>query len=104
MEPLGATGPGRPQPDRRRDRPRAAARLPSRRCRTARWGYLSAITGWIIACGAEETGGRDGRAATQAAPAENLIEALYHFCDGAAVVTLRVTVPMAMLASPASAA
>jgi NADH:ubiquinone oxidoreductase subunit C len=42
--------------------------------------YLSAITGL-------------DRPAADAQPAEGRIEALYHFGDGAAVITLRVTVP-----------
>jgi len=41
----------------------------------ARWGYLSAITGLDHG---EETG---------------KLEALYHFCNKAAVITLRVTMP-----------
>jgi len=41
---------------------------------SARWGYLSAITGLD-----------DMKA--------NEIEALYHFCEGAAIVTLRVRLP-----------
>ncbi|WP_119071665.1 NADH-quinone oxidoreductase subunit C [Aggregatilinea lenta] len=41
----------------------------------AKWGYLSAITG--LDQGAEA----------------GIIEVLYHFCDGAAVLTLRVPVP-----------
>ncbi len=42
----------------------------------ARWGYLSAITGLDLAASGE-------------------IEALYHFCAGAAIVTLRVRLPKA---------
>lgn len=48
----------------------------------AKWGYLAAITGLDL--GAE--------AAT--------LEALYHFCAGTAVVTLRVRVPYADAAVP----
>ena len=43
--------------------------------RTARWGYLSAITGL-------DRGGGE-------------LEALYHFCSGAAVLTLRVRIQRA---------
>ena len=50
----------------------------------ARFGYLSAITGldWPPVAAKAPAPGQPGR-----------IEALYHFCEGAAVVTLRVTVP-----------
>ncbi|MBN2086503.1 MAG: NADH-quinone oxidoreductase subunit C [Anaerolineales bacterium] len=41
----------------------------------ARWGYLSAITGL-------DHGAESGK-----------LEALYHFCNKAAVITLRVTMP-----------
>lgn len=43
----------------------------------ARWGYLSAITGLDLGVKAGE------------------LEVLYHFCSGAAIVTLRVRVPRA---------
>ncbi|MCC7512447.1 MAG: NADH-quinone oxidoreductase subunit C, partial [Anaerolineae bacterium] len=43
----------------------------------ADWGYLSAITGMDLA------------------PESNELEALYHFCDKAAVTTLRVRLPRA---------
>ncbi len=41
----------------------------------ARWGYLAAITGLDLS------------------PAANEFEVLYHFCEGAAVLTLRVHIP-----------
>ena len=43
--------------------------------RAARWGYLIAITGLDLGVAA------------------GMIEVLYHFCEGAAVVTLRVRTP-----------
>lgn len=48
----------------------------------ARWGYLAAITGL-------DPGADDGA-----------LEALYHFCSGAAVLTLRVRVPREQPAVP----
>jgi Ni,Fe-hydrogenase III component G len=50
----------------------------------ARWGYLSAITGLDLPAGAPKAGEPAG---------ESSVEALYHFCEGDAVATLRVTVP-----------
>src|ERR1041385_3887365 len=41
----------------------------------AHWGYLSAITGLDLG------------------PADNQMEALYHFCDEAAITTLRIRLP-----------
>jgi Ni,Fe-hydrogenase III component G len=41
----------------------------------ARWGYLSAITG------------------TDLGPAAGQMEALYHFCNGAAIATLKIQLP-----------
>ncbi len=49
---------------------------------SAKWGYLSAITG--LDQGVEAA----------------IIEVLYHFCDGAAVLTLRVPVPRDNAAVP----
>lgn len=52
--------------------------------RNAHWGYLAAITGL------------DKPAATvdeSSEPEENQIVILYHFCEGAAIATLRVSVP-----------
>lgn len=55
----------------------AASDLPSAAAALTRssWGYLSAITGMDLA------------------PEANELEALYHFCDDAAVTTLRVRLP-----------
>src|SRR5512140_1251930 len=50
----------------------------------AHWGYLSALTGLDQAPAAPKPGEAAG---------EGKIEALYHFCEGDAVATLRVTVP-----------
>jgi Ni,Fe-hydrogenase III component G len=50
--------------------------------RDAHWGYLSAITGLDLGVDAGE------------------IEVLYHFCAGAAVVTLRVRTPRAAASVP----
>ncbi len=73
----------------------------------AKWGYVSAITALdhpatpakpgapaATAAPPPETGG----GAT--APAEGAIELLYHFCEGAAVVTLRVKVPYSAAVVP----
>jgi len=51
---------------------------------TNRWGYLSAITGRDYPAPAPAEG---------AAPEESHLEVLYHFCEGAAVTTLRVELP-----------
>ena len=53
----------------------------------AGWGYLSAITGLDdgLAAEGQETGG---------------LQALYHFCGGAAVATLRVRLPYDLPAVP----
>jgi Ni,Fe-hydrogenase III component G len=47
----------------------------------AKWLYLSAITGLDIPAPADQP------------DAEGHVEALYHFCEGEAVATLRVSVP-----------
>lgn len=66
--------------------------------REGRWGYLSAITGLDKpgAPGAEEQKQWDRAAETeeplQPMPAEGQIEVLYHYCEGAAIATLRVAV------------
>lgn len=52
--------------------------------RDAGWGYLSAISGLDCAAPAPAEG--------QPA-AEGNLEVLYHFCDGPAVLTLRVSLP-----------
>jgi Ni,Fe-hydrogenase III component G len=52
--------------------------------RTAKWGYLSAITGLDLPA---------APAAPETVQAENQLEALYHFCFGEAITTLRVKVP-----------
>jgi NADH:ubiquinone oxidoreductase subunit C len=56
----------------------------------AHWGYLSAITG--LDHPAEKTASSDEAVATEVF-AEGHLEVLYHFCYGAAIATLRVTVP-----------
>jgi NADH:ubiquinone oxidoreductase subunit C len=63
----------------------------------ARWGYLSAITGldhpWPktpAKPGAQPAGAAPAPAA---GPMEDRLEALYHFVQGAAVLTLRVSAP-----------
>src|SRR5689334_16102327 len=47
----------------------------------AHWGYLSAITG------------------TDLGPASGQLEALYHFCNGAAITTLRIRLPRTSVAT-----
>ncbi len=62
----------------------------------ARWGYLAAITGldhpWPKTT---KVAPKPGEAAppAPAGPVEDRLEALYHFVNGAAVATLRVSVP-----------
>jgi len=66
----------------------------------ARWGYLAAITGLDKAAPVPKP--KPGAAPDQAPaaqPAGNL-EVLYHFCEGAAVVTLRVSLPYDAAAVP----
>jgi Ni,Fe-hydrogenase III component G len=66
----------RPEPHRVDVAVAAADLVPAvRALREAEWGYLAAITGLDL-------GG-----------AEDALEALYHFCAGAAIVTLRVRTP-----------
>ncbi len=57
-----------------------------RALRQARFGYLSAISGLDVP---------PVPAKGDAAEQPGRVEVLYHFCEGAAVVTLRVTVPYA---------
>lgn len=69
-------GAGRPEPDRLDVRLAAANLAPAvAALHEGRWGYLSAITGLDLG------------------PEAGQIEVLYHFCAGAAVVTLRVSTP-----------
>jgi ech hydrogenase subunit E len=51
--------------------------------RDSRWGYLAAITGLDHLSLSAKAG----------TPTDTSLEALYHFCDGAAVVTLRAATP-----------
>ena len=50
----------------------------------AKWGYLSAITGLDKPAPVSEEGEK---------PGENHLEILYHFCNGPAITTLRLTIP-----------
>ena len=59
----------------------------------ASWGYLSAITGLDHPAPAPKKPAPGAAGTAPVPPAENLIEALYHFSNGAAVATLRVTIP-----------
>jgi Ni,Fe-hydrogenase III component G len=61
-----------------------------RALRDAHWGYLAAITGLDHAPVPAKPAAA-GKPATE--PVEGKIEILYHFCEGAAVATLRTTVP-----------
>jgi NADH:ubiquinone oxidoreductase subunit C len=65
----------------------AAAQLPAtvQALQRARFGYLSAVTGLDHPASAAKAG--------DAPPPAGRVEVLYHFCEGAAVVTLRVIVP-----------
>jgi len=60
----------------------------------AQWGYLAAITGldhpWPKA---PKTAPKVAEAVPAAGPVEDRLEALYQFVSGAAVATLRVSVP-----------
>ncbi len=82
----------RPAPERLdaalppQDLPRAVEAL-----RRARFGYLSAITGLDVPP-------VPAKGETSEVPGQ--VQALYHFCEGAAVVTLRVTVPYAAARIP----
>ena len=69
-----------------RDLPRAVEAL-----RQARFGYLSAITGLDVPP-------VPAKGETPEVPGQ--VEALYHFCEGAAVVTLRVKVPYGAASIP----
>lgn len=57
--------------------------------RNAKWGYLSAITGLDRPAAAEATHELNGS-----------LELLYHFTEGAAILTLRVSVPYARAVVP----
>ena len=68
--------------------------------RDAKWGYLSAITGMdhpgtVEPVTEEQRWQRlenEGENATGGESREGTLEVLYHFCEGAAVLTLRVSV------------
>lgn len=62
----------------------------------AHWGYLAAITGLDLSAGKAPARVASLSAAAPppaAGPREDRLEVLYHFCDEAAVVTLRVEIP-----------
>ncbi len=63
----------------------------------ARWGYLSAITGldhpWPKAPKPAAKPGEPAPTAPPTGAVEDRLEALYHFVNGPAVATLRVSVP-----------
>jgi NADH:ubiquinone oxidoreductase subunit C len=56
----------------------------------ARWGYLSAITGLDLPYDPLIHLGEGGE---ELAEEEDHLRVLYHFCEGAAITTLRVTIP-----------
>ncbi|MFB3852433.1 MAG: NADH-quinone oxidoreductase subunit C [Vicinamibacterales bacterium] len=94
LEPLGAV---KSQPEKNRFdfvvRDASALHEGVRLLTEARWGYLSAMTG--LDKPAPVAKPKPG-AAQEAAPAEQptgRLEVLYHFCEGAAVVTLRIDLP-----------
>ncbi|HLF28919.1 MAG TPA: NADH-quinone oxidoreductase subunit C [Anaerolineae bacterium] len=70
----------------------------------ARWGYLTAITGLdhpgLPADVAQQASGQELQARTGPNARSGAFEALYHFCNGAAVVTLRVSLPRASASVP----
>jgi len=57
----------------------------------ARWGYLSAITGLDKPAPVPAEGEK---------PGENHMEILYHFCEGSAIATLRLTIPYSKAVIP----
>jgi len=63
--------------------PPEALKIAVRALQKARWGYFAALTGL------------DLPAPAGAKPEDGHIEGLYHFCEGAAVLTLRVRLPYA---------
>ena len=77
---------------RREDLPAAVKALVD-----APWGYLAAITGldhpWPKTPKAAPKPGEPAAPPVQAGPVEDRLEALYQFVNGAAVATLRVSVP-----------
>jgi Ni,Fe-hydrogenase III component G len=78
-----ASAVSRPEPHRLDVAVAAAGLVPAvRALREAEWGYLAAITGLDL-------GGSD-----------DALEALYHFCAGAAIVTLRVRTPRSNAVMP----
>jgi NADH:ubiquinone oxidoreductase subunit C len=64
----------------------------------AHWGYLAAITGLDLSAprtAPKVTAMASPAPAPGAGPGVERLEALYHFCEDAAVVTLRVEIPYA---------
>lgn len=64
----------------------------------AHWGYLAAITGLDLAAAkapAKVTAMAPPAAVAGAGAGVDRLEALYHFCEDAAIVTLRVEIPYA---------
>jgi Ni,Fe-hydrogenase III component G len=59
----------------------------------ARWGFLTAITGLDHPAPAPAPAAPAAGAEAPAPAPEGSFEALYHMCEGGAVVTLRVSVP-----------
>jgi len=65
----------------------------------ADWGYLAAISGMdhggsMVPPSSERQWDRTAEGTEQEAPTpEGTVEVLYHFCEGAAVTTLRTSVP-----------
>ncbi len=58
-----------------------------------RWGYLSAITGLDLPPSPPKTGTVASAGTQGQVAAQGHVEALYHFCEGDAVATLRVKMP-----------
>jgi NADH:ubiquinone oxidoreductase subunit C len=62
--------------------------------------HLSAITGLDIPQSTPSQGTPASGATPEGVTSEGAIEILYHFCQGAAVVTLRIQVPYSLPAAP----
>ncbi len=99
LEPLGAVK-SQPEPNRLDFLMPDGSALHegARLLRSSRWGYLTAITG--LDHPAPTPKAKPGEPAPPPAPAGGEVEVLYHFCQGAAIVTLRMKLPYGAAAVP----